>query len=277
MVGRKCISLLLFSTMLLASGCTSTNRSAFNLNLPQTPGNRVDPGAVTDCLLNRWNSGSNEPGTGWIWPDHALKNDPISYSPREGDIVIFTSRSPIYVLVYSLGGTGHPFHIGLIVRRSDGTLAILESGAVGGEKVKLSPVGPRLKQYRCEKKDALFWVRPICFSLTAQQSRCLTSFAEAQVGKEFGTARAARFALPGEPKTKSTSNQETWFCSELTAQALKHAGMIRGVPRPAAILPDDFYHNRDIDLNFGWQPSLAWTMTDERPNRRPLLAPLRPE
>jgi hypothetical protein len=54
-------------------------------------------------------------------------------------------------------------------------------------------------------------------------------------------------------------------------------GLVRGLPRPAAILPEDFYHDREIDLAWGWLPSLTWTPRPVPPCRRPRWAPLRPE
>lgn len=98
-----------------------------------------------------------------------------------------------------------------------------------------------------------------------------------QVGKEFGTVRSALFVLPGEPQIKTSPDQEKWFCSEIVAEALKQADLVRGLPRPAAIHPEDFYHNRNIDLDFYWLPALRWSACPTFPNRLPPMAPRHPE
>ncbi len=89
--------------------------------------------------------------------------------------------------------------------------------------------------------------------------------------------RSAMFVLPGEPKYETSADQPDWFCSEIVAEALKQAELVRGLARPAAISPDDFFHNRDIDLNFNWFPALSWTPHRQQPTSRPRRAPRRPE
>jgi hypothetical protein len=215
--------------------------------------------------------------TGWIWPDHCGCAQPINYVPREGDILLMSSRNALYTFLYGLGGVGHPLHMGMIVKTSCGELAILESGGSQDKRVSLLPVHERLIEYLGSAKDVVIWVRPIMGPLHDYQSAQLTCFAESQVGKEFSTIRSALFVLPGEPQVKTSPEQEKWFCSEIVVEALKQADLVRGLPRPAAINPEDCYHNRDIDLDFYWLPALRWSRCPTFPTRLPPMAPKRPE
>jgi hypothetical protein len=167
--------------------------------------------------------------------------------------------------------------MGMIVKTSRGDLAILESGGSQDKRVSLRPVGDRFREYLCTEKDAAIWIRQTRGPLNDCQSAALTCFAESQLGKEFATVRSAMFVMPGEPKLRTSPDQEKWFCSEIVVEALKQADLVRGLPRPAAILPEDFYHNRNIDLDFYWFPSLRWSLCPNFPTRLPTLAPRHPE
>ena len=72
--------------------------------------------------------------------------DLVAYSPREGDLVFFDDRSPAWTALFVLAGTGPPLHMGIVVRRLGGGMAILEAGPDDTVWVKLQDAGPRLRQ-----------------------------------------------------------------------------------------------------------------------------------
>jgi hypothetical protein len=213
------------------------------------------------------------PPAGWLWVDPDCGIPAEAYVPREGDIVLMTSRSVSYAVLYAMGGATHPFHMGLVVRTSCGELALLESGGAPDKRVSLLPVEARLCEYLATTRAGLIWVRPISGPLCECRSHALTHFAESQVGKEFATVRSAWFVMPGESQLLTSPDQERWFCSEIVIEALRQADLVRGIPRPAAILPQDVFYNSDIDLDFYWLPSMQWTPQPALPARRPLFAP----
>lgn len=270
--------LILLLAVAWAAGCGSVRQGGPSGFLNR--GSDLGPVVGDELLANAWERTrlpDSAPWFGWLWSDPSPCGEPVSYLPREGDLVLMTSRSPAYSLLYALGGAKHPLHMGMVVRRSCGELAILESGGSEDKRVTLLPVESRFCQYLGDSRDGLIWIRPVRGELCPCQSQALTCFAESQLGKEFATVRSAMFVMPGDPKLETTPDQEKWFCSELVIEGLKQAGLVRGLPRPAAILPEDVYHNRNVDLDFYWLPAVQWTAVPELPVRRPFGAPLRPE
>ncbi len=213
---------------------------------------------------------------GWLWTDPECGHS-HPYTPREGDLVMMTSRSCSYTFAYTISGAGHPLHIGMVVRNACGELRLLESGMLEGKRVTMRPVISRICEYLADSKDGLIWIRQTCEPLSEHQSQALTAFAESQCGKEFAQIRASMFILPFDAKLTTTPNQERWFCSELVVQALKQMGMVCPNVRPANILPDDIYHNRRVDLSPYYLASQQWTPKQCIPSERPLLAPVRPD
>src|SRR6266480_1116036 len=57
-----------------------------------------------------------------------MRHNVRPYVPREGDLIFFDDQSVLWEKLYKLGGTKPPFHVGIVVRKKDGSLAVLESG-----------------------------------------------------------------------------------------------------------------------------------------------------
>ncbi len=125
--------------------------------------------------------------------------------------------------------------------------------------------------------NALILVRPIKAPPHPDQSAMLTQFAESQNGKKFGLFRLAVYVLPVRPKMSASADQSSWYCSELSVAALRHAGMIADGSDTTSVLPHEIYHNRSVDLSERFWPSLAWSPERQFPQHRPVLSPLRPE
>src|SRR5271170_2295986 len=91
------------------------------------------------------------------------------YAPQEGDLVFFTYHKLLWHLLFRIGHTGPPFHVGIIVRLPDGRLNLLEAGSLAPDRVSLVEIKPRLIRYPGD-----VWFRRLHQPLTAEQSQCLT-------------------------------------------------------------------------------------------------------
>jgi hypothetical protein len=213
---------------------------------------------------------------GWLLahPDTELVA-PIPYLPQEGDIVITTSCC-LHVRLFKLAGTGHPLHVGLLVKNEQGELTLFESTVVD-RGVTMFPAEERFQHFLDNHRSPLIWVRPIRKPLTAEQSEKLTQFALSQRRKGFAFMRSAAFVLPVERIHRTSSRQWTWFCTELTIEGASQAELLNTRINPATVLPEDIYHNRKIDLSAGWLPATTWSPDPVWPTDRPKGAPLRPD
>src|SRR5262245_56815380 len=50
------------------------------------------------------------------------------YVPKEGDMVFFDDHNPFWTVLFLWAGTGPSLHVGIVVKKEDGTLAVLEAG-----------------------------------------------------------------------------------------------------------------------------------------------------
>lgn len=169
--------ILCLSVVISLTGCSSLISGRQGLLAKGASRTVPHPGEIADCLLERNEDPSLCSTAGWIWPDHCGCQHPINYVPREGDVVLMSSRNPLYTFLYALGGAGHPLHMGMIVRTSGGELAILESGGSEDKRVSIRPVQERLIEYLGSAKDVAIWVRPVMGPLHDYQSAQLTCFA----------------------------------------------------------------------------------------------------
>src|SRR5205823_2870989 len=92
---------------------------------------------------------------GWLWPGCPTSGCAcrVPYCPHEGDVVFMTDAILVQSFTFWLAGTGHPQHMGLIVRRPDGSLAILESGGMR-RYVTIRPICERLMEHRLHSKNS---------------------------------------------------------------------------------------------------------------------------
>src|SRR6516164_8145396 len=70
----------------------------------------------------------------------------IPYEPREGDLIFYDDHSKIWTALFKAAGTGPPLHMGIVVRKPGGTLAVLEAGPDDTVWVDLRDLIPRLHQ-----------------------------------------------------------------------------------------------------------------------------------
>src|SRR6266853_1308890 len=67
---------------------------------------------------------------GCLWTNAEVgRRTAEAYVPHEGDILFYDDQNVPWTVLYWLGGTAPPFHVGIVVKRPDGSTAILEAGA----------------------------------------------------------------------------------------------------------------------------------------------------
>jgi hypothetical protein len=187
------------------------------------------------------------------------------YVPSEGDLIFYDDHNPTWNALFQLAGTGPPLHMGIVVKRSDGSLAVLEAGPDDTVWVKLLPLFPRLHQFRADFKGEIT-IRRCKVHLDREKSAALTKFAEAQEGKRYAVLRLVaqgtwlRARGPLEPWTAATRlDRDAWFCSELAVAAGSVAGLIDGKKvRANATYPRDLVDNRRHDLRATWEEAAEW-------------------
>jgi hypothetical protein len=193
------------------------------------------------------------------------------YDPRPGDVVLMSDPTPRSRLLYALALTGAPGHGGVVVRRPDGTLGLLEAGFNESLWTRVVPLDYRLGHY-----PGTVWVRRLRRPLTADQDARLTAFAAAADGTRYSvlgiTAQLTPFSHRGPFRTSHLGRPRgltrPLFCSEAILEALVAAGAADpATARPSATYPRDLffdralnpYVNRHPPLAGGWDPPALWT------------------
>ena len=204
--------------------------------------------------------------------DEALRGAAEPYVPQPGDIVLSTDRLLFWKITFALALTGHPHHSGIVFRRPDGTLAVLEAGPHDGFWIEMMDCQPHLCSY---EPEGPVWIRRRKTPLTQAQSAALTDFALRQEGKRFALVRlGGQMTLlrsRGPLRTRwlggSHPDRRTYFCCELLMEACLAAGLLDPrSTRPAATYPRDVffdrslnpYLNKHLDMSCGWHPPQRW-------------------
>jgi hypothetical protein len=204
--------------------------------------------------------------------DCKLRGDPRSYLPQPGDIMVYTDSNIFWEITHDLAGAFQPHGSGVVVRKPDGSLGILEAGPNDCLHVKVLDMLPHLREY--EAKGPV-WIRKRKVPLTEEQSACLTEWAMRQEWKKFALIRLGGqltiLRSRGPLRTwflgKPHGDRDGYFCSELVTETLVHVGLIDAkTARPAATYPHDLffdhsfnlYLNTHFSLSSGWEPPARW-------------------
>jgi hypothetical protein len=196
------------------------------------------------------------------------------YVPQPGDIFLATDQAHWARLGHWLAGGAGVHHSGLIFRRSNGCLALLEAGPFNS--VQVETMEPLEHMHKHEQAGDCVWIRRRAVPLTPEQSACLTAFVEAQDGKPFATWRLIGQITPfrsrGKLRTyvvgKPHGERRRYFCSELVTESFVAAGLIDPTTaRPAATYPRDlffgrshcWYVNQHPWVDPDWCPPARWT------------------
>jgi hypothetical protein len=187
-----------------------------------------------------------------------------SYVPQAGDIIFFDDFNKVHHLAYKLSGTGGPTHVGMVVARSDGTLALFDitGPTIAFARVALTEIDSRLHQF-----DGLILVRRLKQPLTDEQSRDLTNFAYSQLGKRFALVRVVMQGTPFNARTglrhtlfgRTYMDRHRWFCSEIVVSGCASAGLLDGNAIAGnAVFPRDLAFDETLDLSQVYHPAAQW-------------------
>lgn len=173
------------------------------------------------------------------------------YFPREGDVLFFDDMSKIWEKLYALGGTTPPFHTGIMMKKPDGTFAVLESGPDDTLHVFILEACERLHTFK-----GILQVRRCKKVLSPEESACLTNFALAQEGKRYamwrlllqGTPCRLRNGLTEKYIAKTRFDRCRWLCTEIVVAAGTLVGLFdetvkADVCYPLDILDDQHKYN----------------------------------
>lgn len=195
---------------------------------------------------------------------------PHPYVPREGDLIFFDDHNVFWTVLFHWAGSGPPLHVGIVVKKADGSLAVLEAGPDDSIWVYLQAVGPRLHAFQ-EAYKGTITIRRCKKELSPEQSRALTRFAVNQEGKPYAILRlllqGTRFRSRGPIRelvlAKTHLERWGWICSELTVTAGTVAGLFPDSVKANVTYPRDIVNNRRHDLSRVWHDPEIW-----RPGRK---------
>ncbi|MBM3994302.1 MAG: hypothetical protein FJ303_09150 [Planctomycetes bacterium] len=189
----------------------------------------------------------------------------VPFAPHPGDIVLYDEFNRFFQVVYKWANTSGPTHCAMVIERPNGTPALLEltGPKVITAKVVVMDIETRFKEY-----PGVVMVRRLRQSLTKDQSRILTEFAHAEVGKSFAVGRVVLQITPFCPRTglrhelfgKTPLTRNRWFCSELVVSAATKAGVLNTkICCANATYPRDLAYDERVDLSGLYHPPLYWT------------------
>ncbi len=185
----------------------------------------------------------------------------IPYAPREGDMIFYDDHKPWWTLLFAYAGTGSPLHAGIVVKKADGRLAVLEAGPDDTIWVDLIDLEPRLRKF-----DGTITIRRCKKTLSREQSFALARFAVMQEGKRYAILRLllqGTWLRPRGPLApwlaRTYLDRDSWICSELVVAA----GSVAGLFDPRAVCanatyPRDLVDNRRHDLGAVWHDAAVW-------------------
>lgn len=214
--------------------------------------------------------GANDPGflkTETKAAKGEKKVEVLRYEPREGDLVFYDDKHVGWTLLFAYAGTGAPLHMGIVVKKNDGKLAILEAGPDDTVSVKMLDLHKRLRQFNNDFKGGTIHIRRCKNELTDEQSKALTKFAEAQDGKRYavgrlllqGTALRSRGPVMEKVLGKTVLDRDAWICSELAVAAGTVAKLFDPKVVPSNVpYPRDLVSNERYDLSATWHDAALW-------------------
>lgn len=195
--------------------------------------------------------------------DKVLRGEPRQYLPQPGDILLATDKNLFWKVTHDLALAFEPHNSAIVVARSDGRLATLEAGPNDTMRCTLLDLLPHLQEYAAKGP---VWIRKRKTPLTAEESACLTAFAERQDGKIFALQRLGlqltpfrhrgplRTTFMGKPK----GDLRSYFCSELVLEACVAANLVDArTTRPSATYPHDIFFDNSLNLYIRKHPPLA--------------------
>lgn len=205
-------------------------------------------------------------GAGFVVAADAKAAKAQEYAPREGDLVFFDDHSIVWTVLFAWAGTGPPLHMGIVVKRKDGSLAVLEAGPDDSIWVTIQPVAERLRQFDRDFKGGTITIRRCKQELTPERSQALTKFAEAQEGKRYAIIRLLLQGTPFRARgpirelffAHTFLDRWTWICSELAVAAATVAAVCPSTVKANVTYPADLVNNNRHDLSKVWHDAETW-------------------
>jgi len=188
--------------------------------------------------------------------------------PREGDLIFFDDRKTFWDFLYWIGGTAAPFHVGLVVKRPDGNMAVLEAGPDDTLHVHLLDVTPRMNEFLKDFPKGILQVRQCKACLTPEQSKALTDFAVRNENKRYawlrllmqGTYVRKRGSWREEAYATTYLDRKTWLCCEIVVSGAHLVGLIDGkVIKSEVTYPLDIVNDARFDLSPNYAPAALWS------------------
>ena len=199
-------------------------------------------------------------------PKGKIEREVVAYAPREGDLIFYDDRNLAWSALFAYAGTGAPLHMGIVFKKANGTLAILEAGPDDSIWVKLLDLDKRLPQFHEDFKGTIT-IRRCKKVLAAEESKALTKFAQAQDGKRYaigrlllqGTSFRSRGPVRELVLGKTVLDRDSWICSELSVAA----GTVAKLFDPKVVhaniaYPRDLADNERYDLSAAWHDATVW-------------------
>ena len=205
---------------------------------------------------------------GYLWDqtcnaEGKVEKTSRAYTPREGDILLFDDMSPFWAKLYSIAGTGPPFHAGIVFKKTDGSFAVLESGPDDTLHVYLLDLEPRLNNFK-----GSIGVRQAKRALTKEESEILTNFAYAQEGKRYamwrlllqGTYFRHRGGIKEKHLAATYDDRTRWLCAEIVVSAGALVNLLdRDKVKATVTYPLDMVDDVRIDLSATYEPTVYWS------------------
>jgi hypothetical protein len=193
------------------------------------------------------------------------KKAPQPYFPKEGDLIFFDDHNPIWTALFLWAGTGPPLHVGIVVKKKDGTLAVLEAGPDDTIWVSIQDIDKRLPKF-LEDYDGTITIRRCKKALTEEKSADLTKYALEQDGKRYAILRlliqGTKFRFRGPIRelflARTDLDQSTWICSELVVAAGTMVGLFSNNVKSNVTYPLDLVNDHRHNLSGTWHPAEIW-------------------
>lgn len=223
---------------------------------------------ATFLVTSAVNAEPNQQSFGYLWDQTSNSEGKVektsrTFAPKEGDILLFDDMSPFWAKLYSIAGTGPPFHAGIVFKKTDGSLAVLESGPDDTLHVYLLDLEPRLYNFK-----GSIQVREAKRALTKEESEILTNFAYAQNGKRYamwrlllqGTYFRHRGGLKEKHLAATYDERTRWLCAEIVVSAGALVNLIdRDKVKATVTYPLDMVDDVRIDLSATYGPTVYWS------------------
>lgn len=210
--------------------------------------------------------------------DEEIRKPLRPYQPEPGDLYFSSTKALWSRAGHWLAGSGCPHHSGIVFRRPDGRMAILEAGPFNGLHVETLDVIDDLGGH--EKRNEIVWIRHRRAPLTDEQSKSLTEWALAQEGKRFAACRLVGqltlFRSRGPLRTWFMGGphgaRDSYYCCELVMESLVHIGVCDPErTRPCATYPRDIFFDsspnpfidRNLNLSPNWYPPARWVGSNQ--------------